>query len=962
MNTKSHSFSKKANYSRSKNLFTFFLLLFCFNAFAQRTITGVVKDDKTGETMPGVNITVKGTTKGVVTDIDGKYSLDVPVDATTLVFKYVGYQETEMGIGSNIKLDLKLKKATIDLNPVVISASRKEEKVMSAPAAVAVISAKEINSRIYSTPAEYVVGTAGVDVIRTGIATNNVVTRGFNNIFSGALMTLMDYRIASIPSLRVNVGVLVPVNNHDIDRVEVLKGPASAMYGPNSANGVVHYITRSPLDIEKDVETNVNLTVGERDIMGGHFRTAMKLKKATEKSKLQIGLKISGNYVQGHDWKYKDPSEPDSAIFGKTTGNGRVPYYANGEEVPADSIAAGVNGDLVPNGRNNFLRNYSSDARLDFRFGPKTELIFSGGFSSATGIELTGLGGSQVKDWTYKYAQARFRHKNLFVQAYINSSDAGGTYLLRTANYIVDKSKFYVAQIQHSYQFGEKVRFIYGADMILTQPDTKGTINGRYENDDNFSEFGGYVQGEWDISKMLKLVGSGRIDKHSFVEKPVVSPRAALVIKPNAANNIRLSYNRAFSSPSALNTSLDVLESKDPFGFTSVPGIDYGIDGKGVGNRYGFIFGHDEFGTLQFRSPFTPIVNTTGTLADYWSLNNSSFNNAALGPVGDIVAANMVAQGVPSGLATAIANEIIAPSQYNPDIGNNLIMLDLDKGAFLPENALNPDDVKDIPKIKNQTTVTYEIGYSGVIANRLSLTFDAYRSDIYDFVSALKLQTPNVFMDYDDLVVVIQQNIDSSQTPSLASLITFVFDDPANGGNGNGTGADELAKITSGVPIGTVSPKFADDPSLLLTYGNFGNITVYGFDIGAKFYFTEDLRLGATYSFVNKDEFETEGVIIPLNAPRHKVGVSLQYDWKKTGLDVGLRWRWQDAFPGNSGVYVGPINAINQIDGTITYTLPFLKTMKLNVTVTNILNNRIQEFIGAPYMGRLTMGRISYTF
>ncbi len=944
-----------------KKLITVFLLFFCFSAIAQRTITGVVTDEK-GQSMPGVVITEKGTTNVTVSDIDGKYTLNVSTDADALVFQFIGYKDSELKIGSNISFNIQLKTSTVDLNPVVISASRKEEKVMSAPAAVSVITSKEINNKVYTTPSEYVVGTPGVDVIRTGIATNNIVTRGFNDIFSSSLMTLMDYRIASIPSLRVNVGVLVPVNNFDIERVEVLKGPASAMYGANSANGVVHYITRSPVDIEKDVETNINLTVGERDIMGGHLRTAMKLKKATEKSPLQIGLKITGNYVQAHDWTYKDPNEPDSAIFGKTTGNGRVPYYANGEEVPTDSIAAGVKGDLVSNRRNNFLRNYSSDARLDFRFNAKTELIFSGGFSSATGIELTGLGASQVKDWTYVYAQARFRHKNLFIQGYMNSSDAGGTYLLRSADYIVDKSKFYVAQIQHSYQFGQKLRFIYGADMLLTQPETDNTINGRYEDSDFFSELGGYVQGEWDISKMFKLVASGRVDKNSFLEKAFVSPRAALVFKPNNANNIRLSYNRAFSSPSALNVSLDVLSEKDPFGFTAVPGINFGIDGRGIGNRFGFIFGHDEFGTLQFRSPFTSFANPNGGLADYWSLNNSEFNNTMLDPVGDIVASNMIAQGVPAGLANAIALEVIAPNPNNPTIGNNLIMLDLDKGAFLPENAVNPEDVKDIPKLKNQTTVTYEIGYSGIIAKRLALTIDAYRTDIKDFVSALKLQTPNVFLDYDDLVVVIQQNIDSAQTPGIETFATFVFDDPANGGNGNGTAADELAAIVAGVPIGTVSPEFANDPSLLLTYGNFGNITVYGFDIGAKYYFSEYLRLSANYSFVNKDEFETEGVIIPLNAPRHKVGVSLQYDWKKIGLDIGTRWRWQDAFPGNSGVFVGNVNAINQIDGTLTYTLPFLKAMKVNLTVSNILNNKIQEFPGAPYLGRMTMGRVSYTF
>ena len=943
-----------------KKLFTFFLLLFCFSAFAQRTLTGVVTDEN-GETMPGVIITEKGSTNGTVSDGAGKYSLNIAADATALVFQFIGYKESEVKISSNNRVDLQLKPSSIDLNPVVISASRKEEKVMSAPAAVSVITAREINNRVYTNPAEYVVGVSGVDIMRTGIATNNVVTRGFNDIFSTSLMTLMDYRIASIPSLRVNVSILVPVNNHDIERVEILKGPASAMYGPNSANGVIHYVTRSPLDIEKDVETNINLTAGERDIFGGHFRTAMKLKKATEKSPVQIGFKLSGNFVQGHDWKYRDPEEPQRAVFGKQTTNGRVPYYANGEEVPADSIAAGVTGDTVPNGRNNFIRNYSTDARLDFRFRPGTEFIMSGGFSSATGIELTGLSAAQVKNWSYWYAQARFRHKNLFVQAYMNSSDAGGTYLLRSADYIVDKSKFYVGQVQHSHEFGEKLRFIYGADVLVTNPDTKGTINGRYENKDNFLEYGAYVQGEWSISKVLKFFASGRIDKNSFVEKPFVSPRAALVIKPDARNNIRLSFNRAFTSPSALNTSLDVLNTKDAFGYTSILGSGFGIDGRGIGNRDGFIFSHDNAGTLQFRSPFTTFANPNGTTADYWSLNNSAFNNAALQPVGQIVAANMIAQGVPSTLANIIAAELYSPNG-NATIGNNLIMLDLDKQEFLPQNAIQAQDVKDLPKVKNQSTITYEIGYSGIIKERIMLTIDAYRTDISDFVSALKLQTPNVFMNYSDLLPVFQQRIDSSTAPNFQQILNFVFDNTANGGNGNGTAADELATLTSGVPIGTVSPTVGTDPALMLTFGNFGRITVYGFDIGAKYYLTENLRFGATYSFVNKNQFETQGITVPLNAPRHKVNLSVQYDWKKTGLDLGLRWRWQDAFPGNSGVYVGNVNAINQIDGTITYTLPFLKTMKLNVTLSNLLNNSIQEFVGAPYMGRLTMGRVSYTF
>ena len=129
-----------------KKLFTFFLLLFCFSAFAQRTVTGVVTDEN-GETMPGVVITEKGSTNGTVSDGAGKYTLNVAADATALVFQFIGYKESEVKISSNNRVDLQLKPSSIDLNPVVISASRKEEKVMSAPAAVSVITAREINKR-----------------------------------------------------------------------------------------------------------------------------------------------------------------------------------------------------------------------------------------------------------------------------------------------------------------------------------------------------------------------------------------------------------------------------------------------------------------------------------------------------------------------------------------------------------------------------------------------------------------------------------------------------------------------------------------------------------------------------------------------------------------------------------------------------------------------------------------------
>ncbi len=939
------------------------LLLFVFaslGSLAQTKVSGVVVDNE-GVPVAYASVLVKGTTTGALTNDDGTFTVTVPEGFNILVISYTGLPTKEVEINGQTNLNVKMEEAGLDLNPVVVSASRKQEKLLEAPAAIDIVSAKEIQVKVATNPTDYITDVSGVDIMRTGIAQTNVVLRGFNNIFSGSALTLVDYRIGSVPSLRVNVNQLMPGNYLDIDRVEVLKGPASALYGPNAANGAIHFMTKSPLDELNDYTTTASIGGGERNTFIGQFRQTAVLKKSKENSPLAIGFRISGQYMEADDWRYADPSEPDSIIFGKQTADGRIPFYSDGTEVSAEDLANGETGDLVPNPRDNSLRNYNADARLDFRFNPNTELVLSGGYSNASGIELTGLGAGQAVNWRYLYTQARFSHKNLFIQGYMNSSNAGDTYLLRSGNYIVDKSKFYVGQIQHSYETGQ-FRFIYGADALLTRPDTEGTINGRNEDDDNIDIYGVYVQGEYEPTDWMKFVAAARYDYNTAIKDPFISPRAAMVIKPYPGHNVRLTFNRAFSSPTALTNSLDILESADAFGFTAVPGIDIGIDGRGVGNRDGFIFQRTDNGVLQFLSPFYQWPNVDQGHAI--TLNDAQFNDQVLEPVGTIVAAAMVQQGIPQGLATVIGTEVIAPQTGSDfvNIGNEIYMLDLEAGEFDTENPIDPNELQDIEPIKNQTTNTYEIGYNGIIGKRMVFKGDFYRSDISDFVSPLTLQTPNIFLNRDDLVQVIQNNIDNSTAPDLEAFLNGIIDNPANGGNGNGSAADELADIVAGIPIGTAEPEGVSDPSLRLTYGNFGNITVYGFDLEAIYFLTEKLKLGATYSFVNKDEFETEGQIIALNAPRHKVNLTSQFDIEKIGLNVGLRWRWQDAFPANSGVYVGEVPALNHLDVSLDYTLPFSKRTRVSVTVQNVYNYKLREFVGVPTMGRLTLFRVSHTF
>ena len=159
----------------------------------------------------------------------------------------------------------------IELEQVSVTASRRREKVLEAPASVAVVSASRIKDRVASTVAEHLKSVRAVDVAQTGLGASHAVVRGFNNVFSGSLLTLVDNRIARIPSLRVNAYSLIPTSNEDIEQIEIVSGPGSALYGPNSANGVMHILTRSPFASQG---TTVSIGGGERSVLLGSLRHA----------------------------------------------------------------------------------------------------------------------------------------------------------------------------------------------------------------------------------------------------------------------------------------------------------------------------------------------------------------------------------------------------------------------------------------------------------------------------------------------------------------------------------------------------------------------------------------------------------------------------------------------------------------------------------------------------------------
>lgn len=331
------------------------------------SVTGSVTTSDTRTPLGRVTIQVLDVNRAVAsatTGDDGRYTIaGVPAGAYDVLATRIGYaprriKNIVVSAGSPTTADVTMALAPTRLDEVVTTASRRSEKALDAPAQVTVVSEEQIQERATVTLAGHVQGIAGVDVNQGGVAQSNIVARGFNNAFSGSMLMMQDYRFAGVPSLRVNIPLMFTGTNEDIDRVEVLLGPASALFGPNSGNGVLHVISKSPFESQG---STITLDAGERAFFRGSLRTAQLL--ATN-----VGLKVSGEYMRANDFRYDDPGEPD--VLNRDGAN-------------------------VPNDRDFEVERMSGEVRLDVRPRPGMELISTlGATQIGSGLELTGANGT----------------------------------------------------------------------------------------------------------------------------------------------------------------------------------------------------------------------------------------------------------------------------------------------------------------------------------------------------------------------------------------------------------------------------------------------------------------------------------------------------------------------------------------------------------------------------------------
>ncbi len=489
------------------------------------SLQGIVRASGENRPLEGAHVVLEATrrdaaTSTTTTDTAGRYLLEgIEAGAYILRVRYVGYEERRLPItireGTPQTRDVDLIRVPVYLNPILVSASRNQEKMLDSPAAITVLEAETLEKEVLPSTVAALRTVTGVDIAQVGLDRYHVSLRGFNDTFASRTLTLVDYRRAAFPGLVLNAFSSMPIASLDIAQVEVVRGPGSALYGGGVEQGVIHFLTKDPFSFSG---TSAQLTAGGHDFWQGAFRHAGVWHD-------RLGYKLVGSYSQGTDWAF-DATDPDDE-----------PRFASLNEAFRDYDYGIWKGYLL--------------GEVAYRFSPATTLTAQGGYTTIKQILYSNVGENQVDGFASVFGQIRFQAGQTFALASLSQTPKEAHLLsYRTNRANINHSSEVNVQVQHMVEFlQQRATLIAGADVRALLLDTGGTLHGRNEADNDFVEGGVYLHTALHPTHRLDVTLASRLDYNTVLDRTVLSPRAAVVFKPVPAHSIRLTYNRAFSMP-----------------------------------------------------------------------------------------------------------------------------------------------------------------------------------------------------------------------------------------------------------------------------------------------------------------------------------------------------------------------------------------------------------------------------
>ena len=532
------------------------LLAGTFATADQGKITGRVRDVSTGEPIYKANVELTAVSGRMVTetDIKGRFTFEaLEIGPYVLKVTFIGYRSVTRDVmvlaGERIRADVDLGIADLIGDEIVVSASRRPERLVDAAVSISKVSFGEIqNNAVGFTYMSHLQGVKGIDYQQVGLFDERYNARGYNSAFNTRMLLLVDGRVT-----RTGAGnpLLSPViAKDDLHEAEVIVGPGSALYGPDAIAGVVSLRSRDP---RTSRGTTIGISGGSRSIFKGRARHANVSGK--------WGWKLSGDYQRGNSWEtIATYYTPDSSFS-----------VTDDPDFTSETVTGGASLHFYP------------------RLG--AELKFATGLTRVDQFFLNPVGRSQTQGYIHHHQQATYQDERFYLNVYHVGDDSGDSFGLDTRAFL-ELAGLPRAQAQEQASNSSDWNF-WEADGRVTQPLSERVrliAGGNYRLDKSTGSIleggeasarllGGYGQLEADVREWAKVTLAARVDDHEIFDRQF-SPKAALVLKPSRDQAIRVTYNRAFRSPTLtqqrvslpIQQGLTIRGNDDGFQFASLFG------------------------------------------------------------------------------------------------------------------------------------------------------------------------------------------------------------------------------------------------------------------------------------------------------------------------------------------------------------------------------------------------------
>ncbi len=925
-------YSHKALFER---LFLTCLLFLVFSsmAYTQIRVSGLVKESGTDEPLTGVNISIKGTLNGTVSDVNGNFFLktDTP-PPFVLVFSFIGYGKEEVEItGSMDDLLIEMQARAILGQEVVISASRIEENIMASPVTIEKMTSRDVEQIPTANFYDGLYSIKGVDMNVHSLTFRFPNARGFTGETNVRMNQFVDGVDNSSPGLSFSAGNIFGLSNIDVESVELLVGASSALYGPGGMNGVLLMNSKNPFEYEG---LTLSLQGGMMHLSDPYADGATPMvnldMRYAKNVNDKLAFKITGTYLDATDWygvDYRDKYRLDDPTITRENNEGYdgVNVYGDDIVVPvnlaevAPSVLAGVADarGLVPGSpeyesfindnlhlfpdqlitrtgwKEKELVDYNThiirlNAALHYRFSKNFEAILRGGYGNGSSV-YTAQNRFAFKNFTMSNIQAEINNPDFYFRTYYIWENSGDTYNAGGAGAMINEAWKPSANWYEDYIASYTQQILLGASEEDALKFARLVAENRDEHGNIFNP----------LENAFPYAGSEEFNQ-SFeqVIKTPINGGGAMVLDKSKMFHTEGMYNFSryipwFELQAGASYRHYNINSEGTV-FADTPGNPIGID------QYG--------GYVQLNKNLLN-EHLRITLAARYD-KNQYFKGRATPRLSLVYSVDKdLDHTIRGSVQTAYRFPSIADQWVNLDVGAYRVigglpqvheLYDFEGNPVYPLSSANPvtgEPVLDdgpfvIPEFEPERVIAYEIGYKGLFLNKLLFL------DSYVFVN-----TFNGFLATQVLV----QNPNTEEERRFQTTVST--DEP----------------VTSwGWALGL---------DMLLPKGFFASGNV-------------------AYNALESIEDKAPGFQSRFNTPRYRFNLSVGKRQFHDQIGFKLSYRWQDTFLWESAFGVAQMPAYATLDAQLSYTFESLYTT-VKVGGSNALNDWYTSSFGSASIGGL---------